>query len=223
MKIIIVEDEGITALFLEDVFQALGHEVVGMFDNGQDVIESLNPENTDVIFMDIQIKGPMDGIQLSQIIHRKVPDMKFVFLTSYKDSITINDAQGVQPIGYLIKPILKQDLEAILMVVQGQIKQQHKNDDALIQMGEYIYHTDTMSLKRGNTYVHLTKNEQLCFHELIKNREQHVSTQQLISVIWSTNEDLTASLRELTSRLRKKLRGLTLENIPNIGYILKVK
>ena len=222
MKIIIIEDEGITALFLKKSIESLGHEVVAMFDNGRELFDYLQRGSVDLIFMDIQIKGSMDGVQVSHIIHRQSPEIRFIFLTSYKDSYTIASAQEVKPSGYMIKPVTEQDIEAILMVVQGQIQKQD-NAYNIVRIGAYIYYLDTRSLNRAGEYIHLTKNEQSYFHELIKNRGQHVSMAQLIASIWTETDNRVTSLRELTSRMRKKLTGLKLENIPNVGYTLTVE
>lgn len=220
MNIIIVEDEGITAFFLKEVIEDLEHKVVGVFDEGNSLLDFLKDNSVDVIFMDIQINGSMDGIQLANIIYRKYPDIKFIFLTSYKDSETILNAQVVKPMGYLIKPVVEKDIEAILMVVGGRdsISNQKKSNEIIF--GEYMYDIENKSLYRGDEYISLAKNEHRCFHTLILHRDTTVSTEQLIFSIWGDEDGRLSSLRELTYRLRKKLPGIALMNIPNMGYIL---
>lgn len=220
MNIIVVEDEGITALFLKEVIEDLEHEVIGVFDEGNALLSFLKENTVDLIFMDIQINGSMDGIQLANILYRKYPNIKFIFLTSYKDSETILNAQVVKPMGYLIKPVLEKDIEAILMVVAGRegISEQKRSNKIIF--GDYMYDLENKSLYRGDEYITLAKNEHRCFHALILHRDTTVSTEQLIFSIWGDEDGRLSSLRELTYRLRKKLPGIALTNIPNMGYIL---
>ena len=220
MNIIVVEDEGITALFLKEVIEDLEHEVVGLFDEGNELLSFLKDNAVDLIFMDIQINGSMDGIQLANIIYRKYPDIKLIFLTSYKDSETILNAQVVKPMGYLIKPVVEKDIEAILMVVGGRNDTFNPKKSDKIIFGEYTYNLENKTLYRGDEYISLAKNEHKCFHTLILHRDTTVSTEQLIFSIWGDEDGRLSSLRELTYRLRKKLPGIGLANIPNMGYIL---
>ena len=220
MKIIIVEDEGITAFFFKEVITDLKHEVTGVFDEGNGLLDFLKDNSVDLIFMDIQINGSIDGIQLANIIYRKYPDIKFIFLTSYQDSETILNAQVVKPMGYLIKPVVEKDIEAILMVVQGRDTISNPKITNKIIFGDYTYDLENKSLYKGNEYISLAKNEHRCFHTLILHRDTTVSTEQLIFSIWGDEYGRLSSLRELTYRLRKKLPGITLTNIPNMGYIL---
>lgn len=219
INIAIVEDEGLTVLFLNEVLSELGHSTKGIFDNAEETMTFLKQTHVDLVFMDIEIAGALDGIQTAERIHRRYPKVKFIFLTSYKDSDTIQRAQNVKPIGYLIKPVIQSDIEAIMMVAQGQVKKDSKEGYSL-QLGEYTYNMNEKILQKDQNPIRLTKNEQQCFHELVLHRDMYVSAEHLISAIWGDEDNRIASLRELTSRLRKKLSGLTLENIPKVGYIL---
>ena len=223
MKVVIVEDEGITALFLKEAVEDFGHEVVGVFDEGSTLCHFLENHETDVIFMDIHINGSRDGIQVADLVHRKHPYIAFVFLTSYKDSDTIESAKTVKPMGYLIKPVSDKDIEAILMVVDGfkQLSTVVKIDE--IYIGKYTYHLKNKTLHKEGILILLSKNEHLCLRELLLNQGLQVSTEQLLYVIWGEDNNRRSSLRELTYRLRKKLPELQIANIPNIGYILTKK
>ncbi len=218
MNIVIIEDEGLTALFLEEIIKDLHHAVVGVFDNGRALLSFLKNNQVDLIFMDIN--GSLDGIQTANLAHGKYPDISFVYLTSYKDSETIKNAQAVKPLGYLIKPVVESDLEAILMVVDGYKKSYLKDETTEIPFEQYIYNTKTKTLYTDNRVIALSKNELLCIDALVRNRNTYISSEQLITTIWEHEENRVASLRELIYRLRKKLPNLPLHSGANIGYIL---
>ena len=221
MNIVIVEDEGITAMFLKEAVEFNKHTVVGVCDSGDALFIFLENHDVDLIFMDIQINGALDGIQVADLVHHKYPHISFVFLTSYKDTQTIESARVVRPLGYLIKPVLDRDIEAILMVVEGYKYQMEENKRDEIHIGEYIYDIEKGSIYRGDFHVQLSKNESLCLRELLLHRGAQVSIDQLLYSIWGEEENRLSSLRELTYRLRKKLPGLHIDNLPNVGYIIR--
>lgn len=223
MNIVVIEDEGITALFLKEVIEAFGCNVVGIFDEGDALFLFLEKNSVDLIFMDIQINGALDGIQVADLVHHKYPQISFVFLTSYKDTNTIESAKVVRPMGYLIKPVSEEDIEAILMVVDG-YHQKYKIEKVVhIRVGKYLYDIENNSLYRGDKHILLSKNEHLCLRELILHRGGQVSIEQLLFSIWGDEENRLPSLRELTYRLRKKLPDLHIDNIPNVGYHISEK
>jgi len=63
-KILIVKDEAELALNIKEILIHLGHEVSGILNNGREVLEFLNQNIVDLIFMDIQISGTIDGLDL---------------------------------------------------------------------------------------------------------------------------------------------------------------
>ncbi|MFA6195820.1 MAG: DNA-binding response regulator [Sulfurimonas sp.] len=220
MNVVIVEDEGVTALFLREVIKDLHHAVVGVFDTSDTLFSFLKSNPVDLIFMDININGALDGIQTANLAHSKYPNISFVYLTSYKDSQTIKSAQAVNPLGYLIKPVLESDLEAIMMVVDGYKNSSIKVEPTQIVFGEYNYNVKTKTLYKNNQTIALSKNEILCIDALVRNRNTYISSEQLIATLWEHEQNRLDSLRELIYRLRKKLPNLPLHSSSNIGYIL---
>ena len=220
MNIMIVEDEGVTAFYLKETLSSLGCQVQGIFDNAKTALEFLENTPVEVVFMDINIKGNMDGIQLAQAIYTTYSNVKFIFITSYKDSQTITEAQSVKPLGYLIKPIGESDLEAILMVIKGQNGINSSNNDKEVRLGNFRYDLKEKRLYDKQGIITLSNKEQLCLDLLIKNRNSYVTIEQLATAIWDDSNDKENSLRELVYRLRKKLFSLPINTIPNLGYSL---
>ncbi|MDQ7047562.1 MAG: response regulator [Sulfurovum sp.] len=223
MRIIIVEDEGITSLFLKKATLSAGHEVVSVHDNAKTLLSYLEHDTVDLILMDINIKGAADGIELAISIYDKYPNISCVFITSYIDKDTIEKACVVKPLGYLKKPVIFSDIEAILLLVQShrsQIKVEPSQD---IHLGAYTYSYENKILLYQNNPIQLSKQEHCCLCILLKNRQYHVTIEQLIFGIWRDDRDHASSLRELLSRLRKKLPKVEIINTPNVGYSLTAK
>lgn len=73
MKIAIVEDELAVAWGLEALAEDLGHSVVGIFSTGQAAIDGLRGEAVDLVFMDINLGGGMDGIETARELRALQP------------------------------------------------------------------------------------------------------------------------------------------------------
>ncbi|EDZ62006.1 Signal transduction response regulator [Sulfurimonas gotlandica GD1] len=221
MNIAIVEDEAITALFLKDTFEEFGHNILCMYDNSAEMLEFLNKNrNIDLIFMDIQINGKLDGIDLAYEISIKYPKISIVFITSFKDDETIDRAKIVSPLGYIIKPVVESDLNAILMVVESFKRNRQVVDNNIVEIGPYIYEKESKTVREADEIIYLSKNETIFLAYLIENKNSYISHEQLIMKIWNGESNREVSLRELIYRLRKKMPDLHIKNVPKIGYIL---
>lgn len=107
--IMLVEDEAIVARDLSQRLSALGYSVVGIAANGADALSLASRTQPALIFMDITIQGPIDGIETAQRLSATM-DVPIIFLTAHTDTGTILRAKRACPYGYLIKPLEERDL-----------------------------------------------------------------------------------------------------------------
>ena len=108
-KILIVEDEAITALELEETLANLGYEVVGTVTGGTEAIRYAKEKYPDLILMDIRLDGSMDGIETAKSIHLFY-DIPIIFLTAYSDDRTLARAVETRSSSYLLKPFNEREL-----------------------------------------------------------------------------------------------------------------
>lgn len=109
-KIIIVEDEALIAAELKSTLQLLGHRVVGHAMNGDKALDLFAREDADLILLDINIKGTLNGIDLAKVIRKKY-SVPFIYLTSFSDKTTLDQAKDTLPYGYIVKPFTDNDLK----------------------------------------------------------------------------------------------------------------
>lgn len=217
MNILIVEDEFLTSKFIQETLYSLGFLSVFITDNAIDVNIMLQEKNIDLIFMDINIKGPKDGVQLAIEISKKY-STKIVFITSYQDTNTIQEASLSTPLGYLIKPIIKADIESIMMISKNFFNYYQKS--TFINIDIYKYDKTNNLLYEDEKLITLSKLENKAIEIFIKYLNLPISNEILISYLWQEEKN-NSSLRELISRLRKKVPNLKIKNYSNIGYILE--
>src|SRR5262245_42968407 len=102
-KILIIEDETITAHNLSRILTRLEYEVVSIATTGAQALEDVERYKPDLLLADVGLEGELDGISVAaQAQERwKIPA---VFLTAFTDSETIRRARLAEPYGYLVKP-----------------------------------------------------------------------------------------------------------------------
>ena len=218
MNILIVEDEFITSKFIQESLNSLGFLSVFITDNAIDANIIIKERNIDLIFMDINIKGPTDGLQLATEVSKKY-NLKIVFITSYQDTQTIQEASLSSPLGYLIKPIIKADIESIIMITKNFFNHIEK-DLTFITIDNYVYNKSNNLLYENEKIITLSKLENKAIEIFVKYLNTPISNEMLISYLWKEEKN-NSSLRELISRLRKKVPNLKIKNHSNIGYILE--
>lgn len=103
VNILIVEDEGIVALDLEQKLKSLGHTVIGLVSSGEDALKAVRKDKVDLIFMDICLKGKLNGIQTALMI-KKEWDIPIIYNSAYSDFRTRENIKENSHDEYLVKP-----------------------------------------------------------------------------------------------------------------------
>jgi PAS domain S-box-containing protein len=112
-RILIVEDENLIGLGIEQNLIDFGYQVISVVDSGEKAIECVKIDKPDIILMDVQLNGKMDGIEAARIIQSEF-DIPVIFLTAFSEESTISKVKQFQPIGYLIKPVQVRELKIVV-------------------------------------------------------------------------------------------------------------
>src|SRR5664279_2361353 len=91
-RILVVEDESITAEDLREVLTGFGYEVMVVAASGAEAIRAAEQHHPDLVLMDIRIKGDMDGTEAARILHERF-DIPVVYLTAHADQETLRRAK----------------------------------------------------------------------------------------------------------------------------------
>ncbi|MGC8866383.1 MAG: ATP-binding protein [Bacteroidales bacterium] len=115
-KILIVEDDKASAKLLEIGMRRLGYEICGMAASGQEAVEVAASAQPDIVIMDINLPGEIDGIRAAEIIKQDI-DVPVLFLSANIEDNTVKRALETDPIGYISKPYTMETLR--IMVETG--------------------------------------------------------------------------------------------------------
>ena len=112
-KIAVVEDEGIVAMDISKCLTSLGYDVTFISDSGEKVLELVKESLPDLILMDVELKGQLNGLDTARLLREKY-SIHIVFLTAFEDETTLNRIGELSPDGYLVKPFEDDQLENTL-------------------------------------------------------------------------------------------------------------
>jgi two-component system, sensor histidine kinase and response regulator len=110
-RILVVEDEGVVARDIQSQLQALGYEPVGHAMHGEEALDMTIALRPDLVLMDIQLAGSMDGITAAVAIREKT-QIPVVFLTAFTTDVALDRAKRAQPYGFVIKPFSERELHS---------------------------------------------------------------------------------------------------------------
>lgn len=113
VKIMVVEDEMIIAAKVAMFLSELGYEVTGILPGAEEAIAHMEYHQPDLALLDIQLGGPMDGIDLGKQLGAS-HHLPVIFLTANADDKTFERAKQAQPFAFLQKPFRKMELQRTL-------------------------------------------------------------------------------------------------------------
>ena len=109
-KILIVEDDRYVAIYIKQTLEGFGFDAIEIVVSGEEAIQKAKEMNSDVVLMDIVLKGKMDGIEAAEIIKEQL-GIPIIYLTAYSDDKIVKRAKATKPVGYLLKPFQQRDLQ----------------------------------------------------------------------------------------------------------------
>ena len=115
MNIFIIEDEAIVGMDIQRRLERMGYSVSGVFSTGEEAIKMLGKTIPDLIIMDINLMGGLNGIETAERIHEEF-DLPIIYLTAYADDETLKRAKLTDPYGYILKPFQEKELQAAVEI-----------------------------------------------------------------------------------------------------------
>lgn len=124
IKILVVEDDPIIGADLSDRLTEMGFQALGPVGTGAGALALVAQSAPDLILMDIQLEGDLDGIETARRIREK-HSLPIIFLTSNSDDATFRQAKATKPQAFLSKPFRGKDLKHAIELAIGQAAKEH--------------------------------------------------------------------------------------------------
>ena len=112
-KILLVEDEGLVALYLKKVLMEHGFSEIQVAKNGEEAVLKVEESTPDLMLMDIRLGKGINGIEAVKLINsaQKIP---VIYITASTDEHTHKEALETKPLAILSKPIEPEELKEMI-------------------------------------------------------------------------------------------------------------
>ncbi len=245
IKVLIVEDDEVTAMNLKMSLEKQGYAVVATADTAIHARNKIKIYGPQIILIDISLQESHDGIELASFIREKYA-LPFIYLTAHSDNEIINQAKVTEPYGYILKPFEPQSLNATIQMAMYKYEQERQRDDEIddlkvdkLNLEKLLYNkkvTDKPIVPFDNGYhldisvcetfyqgkkIKLTKKENAFIRLLVAQLGLVVSFDQAINYVWEEDGATENSVRTLVWRLRNKLPTEIIKNASGIGYYIE--
>ncbi|MFX1253616.1 MAG: response regulator [Promethearchaeota archaeon] len=143
VEILVVEDERIVAKDLQTRLEDLGYNVPAVVYSGEQALKKIAEIQIDLILMDIQLEGEMDGIEATDRI-RSTFDIPVVYLTAFADNQTLQRAKITEPYGYIVKPFEEKDLVSTIEMTLYKHKMEKSLKESEIRFRALFHNANDM-------------------------------------------------------------------------------
>jgi response regulator NasT len=121
LRIAVADDEPDMRDYFKKSLPRLGHQVVAVAENGQQLVELCKIHQPDLVITDIKMPE-MDGIEAAIAIYRDRP-VPVILITAYHDPEFIARAEADHILGYLVKPVEHANLEPVIALAMRRFEQ----------------------------------------------------------------------------------------------------
>ncbi len=149
IKILIVEDDIITASNIAMRLKKEGYEIIANVDNGHEALEIAKTKRPDLALLDIGLgKDKMDGIETATRIN-KIRQMPIIFLTAYADTRTVDRAMETMPASYLVKPVNDKQLKVSINLAMANYanSMSRKSTEKSGKAADHFFHNNCLFVK----------------------------------------------------------------------------
>jgi DNA-binding response OmpR family regulator len=221
IRIVIVEDEILVSHFMSAILKKMGCEVVKIINKFDNAIETINQIRPDILLLDINLgteETKKGGITIAEALKNR--DILIIFITAYSNDSIIKDAIMQNPENYIVKPFTEESIKIPIKLAINKIQNTFDEMLSFNLCQNYVFNVKWKYVTCGEDKIFLTTTE-LCALELLCNRANKIVTyDELQNYIWEFKSVSSSAVRELFSRIRKKIPCLEILNHSGIGYEL---
>lgn len=151
-KILIVEDEMIIGANISLQLSKLGYEVTGIVSRGEEAIAHLKENRPDIVLMDIQLKGTMDGIETASKMQIEA-DVPIIYLTANADDEHFERAKSTNPYAFISKPFKKLDLQHAIELTLGRLNMGQSSAKPMVTGSSPFIQSDSIFIRRNERMI----------------------------------------------------------------------
>lgn len=188
----------------------------------EDTVDILNNNRIDMIITDINLPQ-VSGIEFIKKIREVDSLIPVIFLSAYTDKDYLLEATKLKLVDYLVKPIDFHLLsEALYKAALDIVNSARYIVDFQDNFSYNVMHKKLYN-KKDNEEVDLTSKEIALLEYFIDNHTRVISHDEIKTEVWNDSFEVTDSaLKNVLSKLRKKVGKDSIKNISGVGFRLHI-
>ena len=214
--IMIIDDDAHISEMLSESLKNEGYTVSAAY-SGTEALLLLSGSKPDIILLDLMLPG-LSGEELLP----KIKDIPVIVVSAKADvtdkvELLLNGAAD-----YITKPF---DMQELLARIAVQLRKKNTSP-SVISFGNITLYADTLTVKLGESDIHLTRTECAILKLLMQNPHTPVGKTTILEKISYDTPDCTErSLKQHISNIRHKLQAIDghdyIEAVYGIGFKMK--
>lgn len=214
-KLLILEDDELFASTLEDFLSDEGF-IVDIARDGEEAIELNYNRNYDLYIFDINVPK-INGLELLESLRKNEDNTPTIFLTSYKDKDTLQDAFTKGCDDYIKKPV---DLDELFLRIVAILRRNKKQFETIKLSENIIFNPVNKRVYENEIDLNLPSKVLDLIELFIENKNEIVTKEMIINRLWATSEGYSeGSIRVYINQVKKLFSNTnSIINIKGIGY-----
>ena len=217
-KILIVEDDPISANYLKRILTDHHLEVCAIADNARDALAAFQHFQPHLVLLDVILDGSKSGCELAVDIRRQNNDTKLIFLSAHSEQSILDYAIDVNAYCFLLKPYRDEEILTTVKMALNDRNTMHRDEKILLQ-NSFMFDTDRQKLFFEGNEVPLTGKRLELVAFLARHPGISFSYEALCQHLYHGQLRLNA-LRSLIHRIKQQCPALQLKNIQDEGYVM---
>lgn len=209
LQIAIIDDEPLALQYLDLLLRKIeGVHVSGKYMNPEDLIQHIQTEQIDAVFIDIHMPA-MKGTDLAEQLLNINPSLHIGFVTAY-DNYAIK-AFELNAVDYILKPVKQ---ERLAITVQRIIERKMTDQDKAVENRTTVLRDlGALQIYQGNKRIDIkwrTSKAKELFAYFIHHHEDTIRKSELIDLLWSNLpwEKANAQLYTTVYQIRKVMQQI---------------
>ena len=122
--ILVVDDEAIVRDSIGDWLRTAGYQVETA-ETGEEALEMVEKKEYSILILDVRLPGK-SGIQVLREVKASKPHIKSIIITAFPSEGLADEAMRLGAVDYLIKPVLCENLERLILETLAKCDQANK-------------------------------------------------------------------------------------------------
>lgn len=218
MKVLLLEDDMILSEIITEYLDTLGCEVSVTYD-GIEAENLVYSQKFDLLLLDVNVPQ-LDGFSFLKSFRATGDNTPAIFITSLHSSTDLLEGFEAGCDDYIKKPFDLIELKARIDNIKRHF---HIDEKHIYDINENVsYDVPTQTLLIEGNSKKIPKKEAEILEYFLHHQKQIISTDELISNIWSYEDAPThATIRTYIKNLRKLISESTITTIKGVGYRFK--